>query len=79
MIEELDAENTEGDNKNLRGDMHPYIPACANIQTPDKASRLPLDTLAVNSCSRMIGALHNQYGFVDSSCSSVGETRHLWH
>jgi hypothetical protein len=75
-LEELDAENTEGDDdENVRGVAPLYISVCANIQTPDEGSRSPLDVPVARSCSTMRWYLDNQDDFADSPCSNAGEAR----
>jgi hypothetical protein len=53
VIEELNAENTEGDDMKTLEELYYYISVCANNQTPDKGSRLPSDSLAAYGCSMM--------------------------
>jgi hypothetical protein len=42
VIEELNAENTEGDDIKTSGDLHIYISVCASTQTPDEGGRIIL-------------------------------------
>jgi len=59
-------------------ELHHYISVCANIQTPDKGSRLPSDALAAHGCSMVCWRLDDQDGFADSPYSNVEEARHCW-
>jgi hypothetical protein len=48
-------------------ELHHYISVCANIQTPDKGSRLPSDALATHGCSMVCWRLDDQDGFADTA------------
>jgi hypothetical protein len=77
VIEELNAENTEGDDIKTSEEICTFIyPSAPAPRLPMKEAGLSLDTLVVHGYSIMRWRLVNQDGFADSSCSNVGEARH---